>query len=164
MGWVSHTPHTKHSLPTQLHTRTHAQRMGSKKNKSKKPFAPSPPPSNNTTNDDNALVDDLLTELDSRDQSVRQGSATVLEEIRARQAAQASPPDKTGSKARFRARQVRQVRNDCSAMVTSLSSRQGKPIRSLTTRRLLIPMRTRSWSGRPKRRSARSIGYATSWG
>jgi len=156
-------PHTKHSLPpTQLHTRTHAQRMGSKKNKLKKPFAPSPPPSN--TIDDNALVDDLLTELDSRNQSVRQGSATVLEEIRARQAAQASPPDKTGSKARFSARQVRQVRNDCSATVTSLSLRQGKLMRSLASRRPSIPMRTRSWSGRPKRRSALSIGYATSWG
>jgi len=138
--------------------------MGSKKNRVKKVFAPSssPPPSNALN--DNALVDDLLTELDSRNQSVRQGSATVLEEIRARQAAEASPPDKAGSKTRFRARQVRPVRNDCSATETSLSSRQGKLLPSPTSRPLLIPMLTQSWSGRPKRRSVRSIGYATTWG
>ena len=136
--------------------------MGSKKNKVKKVFAPSGSPPT-TSNDDNALVDDLLTELDSRDPSVRQESATVLEEIRVRQVAEVSPPDKAGSKARFLARQVRLLRNDCSATVTSLSSRQGKLLHLLTSRPLLIPMPMRSWSGKPKRRSARSIGYATSW-
>jgi OTU domain-containing protein 6 len=96
--------------------------MGSKKNKVKKVFAPTSPPTNDTNanvidntttnhhNDDhNDLVDDLLTQLDSGDQSVRRESATVLEEVRAQQTAQAAPPDKAGgnSKARFKARQVR---------------------------------------------------------
>jgi len=94
--------------------------MGSKKNKVKKVFAPTSPPTNDTnanaidttTNDNNIsdhndLVDDLLTQLDSRDQSVRRESATVLEEVRAQQTAQATPPDKAGgnSKAKFKARQ-----------------------------------------------------------
>jgi OTU domain-containing protein 6 len=105
--------------------------MGSKKNKVRKVFAPTSPPTtdanansindnpttnnNNDDDDDEHLVDDLLTQLDSRDQSVRRESATVLEEVRARQAAQASPSDKAGGngngnssgKVRFMARQVR---------------------------------------------------------
>lgn len=87
--------------------------MGSKKNKVKKVFAPSPSAPNDNAIDDNAnnnLVDDLLTELNSRDETAtaQRESATVLEEIQTRQQSEAAPtaaPDKTGSKNRFKARQ-----------------------------------------------------------
>ncbi|KAH9975168.1 hypothetical protein BJV74DRAFT_863126 [Russula compacta] len=84
--------------------------MGSKKNKLRKVFAPSPPPTSNAVDDD--LMADLLTELDSRDKTVQQESATVLEEIQTQQAVQASAPapDKAGgSKHRFKARQARKT-------------------------------------------------------
>lgn len=87
--------------------------MGSKKNRVKKVFAPSPATPNNNATDDHTtddLVDDLLTELNSRDPTVQRESATVLEEIQTRQqsqAAQEAAPDKAGSKNRFKARQVR---------------------------------------------------------
>ena len=142
--------------------------MGSKKNKVKKVFAQSSPaaPNHNAVDDstDN-LVDELLTELNSRDETVQRESATVLEEIQTRQqceAAQAASPDKTGSKNRFKARQVRLGQYACSSRVTSLSSRQGKPLLSLTYNRPSIPRRMRSWSEKPRTRSARLIGYAMS--
>lgn len=87
--------------------------MGSKKNRVKKVFAPTLTAPNNHAIDEHTdanLVDDLLAELNSRDETVQRESATVLEEIQTRQqadAAQAAAPDKTGSKNRFRARQVR---------------------------------------------------------
>jgi hypothetical protein len=55
--------------------------MGSKKNKVKKVFAPSPAAPNNTDN----LVDEHLTELNSRDETVQREFATVQEEIQTRQ-------------------------------------------------------------------------------
>ena len=86
--------------------------MGSKKNRVKKAFASSPAaPINNAIDDNtNNLVDDLLTELNSRNETVQRESATVLEEIQTRQqsqAAQTAALDKAGSKNRFKARQVR---------------------------------------------------------
>jgi hypothetical protein len=93
--------------------------MGSKKNKVKKVFAPSPAAPNNTDN----LVDEHLTELNSRDETVQREFATVLEEIQTRQqfeAAQAVAPDKTGSKNRFKARQVRLGHPTCSLRVTTV--------------------------------------------
>jgi hypothetical protein len=110
--------------------------MGSKRKKVKKVFAP-PAFSNNNAIDDNTdnLVDDLLTELNSRNETVQRESATVLEEIQTRQqsqAEQAAAPDKAGGKNRFKARQVRLGHHTCSSRVTSLSSRQGKPQLSLT--------------------------------
>lgn len=100
--------------------------MGSKKNKSKNPFSSSPSPTNVVDDD---LMDDLLTELDSRDKTVREESAAVLDEI---ETSQAIIPDnlKSGSKNRFRARQVRPFHHHDSSMVTSLSSRKGKEGRS----------------------------------
>jgi OTU domain-containing protein 6 len=90
--------------------------MGSKKNKVKQAFAPSPAPNDNnnsvynTNAIDDDLVDELLTALDSRDATVRRESATVLEEVQTEQAAaQAAPPDKAGSKSRFKARQGRKA-------------------------------------------------------
>jgi hypothetical protein len=159
--------HFRGDFPPTTAPRDHARtRMGSKKkNKGKRGFAPSPPPStSNHAVDDSDLVDDLLAELDSRDHSARQEPAPVLEEIRPRQAAQPAPPDKAGSKTRFRARQVRPLRCACSAMVTSLSSRKGKLQRSQDSRRLLMPTPMPSWSGRLRMRNVRSIGYVTSWG
>lgn len=140
---------------------TAAPFMGSKKNKIKKVFAPSTPPPSNAVDDD--LVADLLTELDSRNKTVQQESATVLEEIQTQQVVQASAADKAGSsKNRFKARQVRPVHPARSSIVTSLSSRQGKLQRSPDTRRLSTPMLMQSWSGRPRKRSAISTRYATS--
>jgi hypothetical protein len=137
--------------------------MGSKKNKIKQVFVPSPAPPNEYDNIDGDLVDELLNALDSRDSAVRRESAVVLEEVQTKQeAARAAPPDKTGSKGRFKARQVRPVRYARSSGVTSLSSREGKRPRSQNSRRLSTPMRMRSWSGKPRTRNARLTGYATS--
>ncbi|KAI9508270.1 hypothetical protein F5148DRAFT_925119 [Russula earlei] len=86
--------------------------MGSKKNKAKKVVVASPSPSSshgNTADDVYDLVDDLLTELDSRDQAVRPEPAPVLDEVQAKRAAQAAAPDKAGGKSRFKARQARKA-------------------------------------------------------
>jgi hypothetical protein len=143
--------------------------MGSKKNRVKKVFAPTPTaPTNNAIDaytDNNNLVDDLLTELNSRDSTVQRESATILEEIQTRQqseATQAAAPDKTGSKNRFKARQVRLGHRTCSSRVTSLSSRQGKPQLSLMRNHPSTPRQMPSWSEKPRTRSARLIRYATS--
>ena len=143
--------------------------MGSKKNKVKKVFAPLPAAPNNNAIDDNNtddnLVDELLSELNSRDKTVQRESAIVLEEIQTRQqpqAAQEAAPDKPGSKNRFKARQVRLGRHTYSSRVTSLSSRQGKPQLSLIYNHPSTLRRMRSWSEKPKTRSARLIRYAMS--
>jgi hypothetical protein len=101
--------------------------MGSKKNKVKKVLLPS-----SSTNDavDNDLVDDLLAELDSRDKTVQEESAAVLEEIQAKQAIAPEKPN-SSNKNRFKERQVRPSNRTRSSMVTSLSSRQGKQRHSL---------------------------------
>jgi hypothetical protein len=139
--------------------------MGSKKNRVKKALAPAPASSPSHAVDDD-LVGDLLTELDSRNKTVRQESATVLEEIQARQAQHAAPPDKGGggglSRNRFKARQVRTVHDACSSMVTGLSSRQGKPQCTPNITHLSTPTPMRSSSARPKKRSALSTRCATS--
>ncbi len=159
-------PQSHHSrFPISRHS-SHPH-MGSKKNKVKKVFTPSPAAPNNNAIDDNTdnLVDELLTELDSRDETVQRESATVLDEIQTRQqseAAQAAAPDKTGGKNRFKARQVRLGHRTYSSRVTSLSSRQGKPQLSLTYNHPSTPRRMRSWSEKPRTRSARLIGYAMS--
>ena len=80
-----------------------------KKSKVKKMFSPpqsAPPPSDDLADDD-ALMDDLLAQLDSKDEAVRQESATVLNEMNINQVANEldNAPKKDG-KARFKARQV----------------------------------------------------------
>lgn len=157
--------HSFHDFPSPLLT-PHPH-MGSKKNKVKKVFAPSPAAPNNNAIDGNTdnLVDDLLTELNSRDSTVQRESATVLEEIQTRQqseATQAAILDKAGSKNRFKARQVRLGHHTCSSTMTSLSSRQGKPQLSLTYNHPSTPRPMRSWSEKPRTRSARLIRYAMS--
>jgi len=142
--------------------------MGSKKNRVKKVFASTLTAPNDNAIDDNtnSLVDDLISELDSRDQTVQRESATVLEEIQTRQqseATQAAGPDKTGSKNKFKARQVRLGYSTLLARgCTSLSSRQGKPQLTLTHNHPSTPRQMRSWSEKPRTRSARSIRYAMS--
>jgi recombination DNA repair RAD52 pathway protein len=86
---------------------------GSKKNKIKKFVSPShnSTPDQAQTEDDNALVDDLLAELDSRNQTVQQESATVLLEMQQHQENTVgdnarSVKKKQDSKSRHEARQV----------------------------------------------------------
>ena len=83
--------------------------MAPKKNKLKKMLSPpQPPPPEDTTIDDDALMDDLLAQLDSRDDTVRQESATVLQEMQVQQVAdQLENAPKKDSKARHKARQAR---------------------------------------------------------
>ena len=88
---------------------------GSKRSKLKKalspPFAKTPEPER--TMDDDALMDDLLAQLDSRDKTVQSESASVLNEIHINKAADTPPPapappsQKQDSKSRHRARMVR---------------------------------------------------------
>ncbi|KAH7916043.1 hypothetical protein BJ138DRAFT_766439 [Hygrophoropsis aurantiaca] len=89
--------------------------MGSsKRNKIKKAFSPSHtdiPPAG-STQDDNDLMNDLLAELDSRDQTVQGESATVLAEMQA--AADSEGIDKASgqkqdAKSRYQARQARKA-------------------------------------------------------
>ncbi|KAJ7097970.1 cysteine proteinase [Mycena belliarum] len=59
------------------------------------------------TDDDNELMDDLLAQLDSRDETVQQESANVINEMQINQTADASETaSKQDPKSRFRARQV----------------------------------------------------------
>ena len=156
--------------PQTIHCSHPTPHMGSKKNRVKKVFAPAPaaPIPNNHTIDDNDndnLVDELLTELYSRNETVHRESATVLEEIQTRQqseAEQAAALDKAGSKNRFKARQVRSVHHTRSSRVTSLSSRQGKPQLSLICNHPSTPRRMQSWSEKPRMRNARLTGYVMS--
>ena len=78
---------------------------GSKRNKIKKALSPksiySPPPENN--NDD--LLDDLVAQLDAKDDTVKHEAATVIQEVDQRAEEQAKL--KKDSRSRFEARQVR---------------------------------------------------------
>ena len=83
--------------------------MAQKKNKSKKTVAPpqpAPPPPEHLMDDD-ALMDDLLAQLDSKDEVVRHESATVLQEMKVNEVANdLDNAPKKDRKARFKARQV----------------------------------------------------------
>ncbi|PIL23922.1 hypothetical protein GSI_13673 [Ganoderma sinense ZZ0214-1] len=79
--------------------------MAQKKNKSKKlvaPLQPAPPPIEDLADDD-ALMDGLLAQLDSKDEVVRQESATVLKDVKV------SNAPKKDSKGRFKARQAKKA-------------------------------------------------------
>ncbi|KAJ3573971.1 hypothetical protein NP233_g2091 [Leucocoprinus birnbaumii] len=80
-----------------------------KKNKSKSKAAPLPPaPVADPVDDD--LMDDLLAQLDSRDQTVKQESAAVLDEIHIqKQAEQLEQKPKQSAKNRFQARLARKA-------------------------------------------------------
>lgn len=85
---------------------------GSKRNKVKKAFspakalAPQDPPAEPIIEDD-GLMDDLFAQLDSKDKTVQEESATILQEADMNAVAESldSAP-KNDSKNRFRARQV----------------------------------------------------------
>ncbi|KAG1772633.1 hypothetical protein EDD22DRAFT_859470 [Suillus occidentalis] len=89
---------------------------GSRKNKMKKLVSPShnSTPDQARIEDNNELVDDLLAELDSRNQTVQQESATVLREIQEHQEStvndNARPAKKKqDSRSRHEARQARKA-------------------------------------------------------
>jgi len=73
---------------------------GSKKNKIKKQSALPPPVLNQ---DDDHLVDDLLAQLNSRDQTAQAEPANSLNDI------SETPVQKQDVKSRFKARQVTQI-------------------------------------------------------
>ncbi|KAH9934763.1 uncharacterized protein B0H18DRAFT_1114622 [Fomitopsis serialis] len=86
---------------------------GSKRSKLKKALSPpftAKSPESEHSMDDDALMDDLMSQLDSRDTNVQAESAAVLNEININNAAEAPPPaasppsQKQDSKARHRAR------------------------------------------------------------
>ncbi|OBZ75475.1 OTU domain-containing protein 2 [Grifola frondosa] len=78
---------------------------GSKRNKIKKMFSAPPPPE--PTVDDDELLDDLMAQLDSKSQTTREESATVLNEMHIDKVADdLETGSKQDSKSRFKARQV----------------------------------------------------------
>ena len=79
------------------------------KSKLKKVLSPPQPPlPQEDLVDDDALMDDLLAQLDSKDEVVREETATVLQEMQVNKVAEElSSAPKKDSKARFKARQVR---------------------------------------------------------
>jgi OTU domain-containing protein 6 len=87
--------------------------MGAKKNKVKKMLAPSTQPNPDISIDDD-LADDIFAVLDSRDQTVQQPQ----QEPTAAYAQTAATSDKSSSKSRFKARQVRLSHHDRSGLVT----------------------------------------------
>lgn len=79
---------------------------GSKRNKLKKLISPPPPPTI-MNEDDSELMDDLLAQLDSRDQNVQAESANVLNEMNLNaQADLIEASSRQDAKSRFKARQV----------------------------------------------------------
>lgn len=81
---------------------------GSKRNKIRKVLSPTrhatPPPE--PLHDDDALMDDLLAQLDEKDSASRQEAATVLSEVSEQKTAEAESAPKR-SRSRHEARQVR---------------------------------------------------------
>ncbi|KAH9484293.1 OVARIAN TUMOR DOMAIN-containing deubiquitinating enzyme 5 [Psilocybe cubensis] len=81
---------------------------GSKKNR-KKPISPLPP-TEIMNEDDSELMDDLLAQLDSRDQVVQAESASVLNEMNLNaQADSIEASSRQDAKSRFKARQARKA-------------------------------------------------------
>ncbi|THU78634.1 cysteine proteinase [Dendrothele bispora CBS 962.96] len=93
--------------------------MGSsKKNKLKKAFSPVSQPSTSPEIDDDELMDDLLAQLDSKDQTVQAESAKVLQEIEINQQANAAEKSqKKDSKSRFLARKAKKAAELASSYV-----------------------------------------------
>lgn len=89
--------------------------MGAKRNKLKKVLSPTPASPPPAMDDDNDLMDDLMAQLDSRDQNVQAESATVLNDMQVNKAAATPPPpptpqnDESKARARYKARQARKA-------------------------------------------------------
>ena len=85
---------------------------GSKRSKVKKLLSPtraaSPPPEQIA--DDDALMDDLMAQLDSKDTVAQQEAATVLTEVSVQKAAEVADAPQKSSRTRHQARQVRIAR------------------------------------------------------
>lgn len=98
---------------------------GSKRNKLKKAFSPitSPQPTEAAVEDEE-LMDDLLAQLDSRDQTVQAESATVLQEMTIQQAASDDGSRKQDAKSRFRARQASPSKSCPQPLIYSLQARK----------------------------------------
>ncbi|KAJ3485674.1 hypothetical protein NLI96_g4791 [Meripilus lineatus] len=84
---------------------------GSKRKKLKKILSPtSPPPPPEPTMNDEDLMEDLMAQLDSKDKTVQEESATVLNEMQLNQVAdQIEKSKKQDSKSRHQARQARKA-------------------------------------------------------
>ncbi len=83
--------------------------MAQKKSKSKKTVTPPQPATSSPEDliDDDALMDDLFAQLDSKNEVVRQESATVLKEMNVDQVANdLDNAPKKDNRAKFKARQV----------------------------------------------------------
>ncbi|CAA7271740.1 unnamed protein product [Cyclocybe aegerita] len=94
----------------QLHFKKTPLMAGSKKNKAKKVFSrqPTPPPIMNQDADE--LMNDLLAQLDSRDETVQAESAQVLNDMNLNEQANAiEKGKKQDAKSRFQARQARKA-------------------------------------------------------
>ncbi|KAK7054934.1 OTU protein [Paramarasmius palmivorus] len=81
--------------------------MGSKKNKLKKAFSPASKSPTPPVLQDDDLMDDLLAQLDSKDQTVKQESANIIKEIQ--HTAEEQVTKKNDSRSRFQARQARKA-------------------------------------------------------
>lgn len=85
---------------------------GQKRAKLKKVLSPPPstsPPAQGSSPADDALLDDLLSQLDSRSPAVQQEAAAVINEMQVNGNPAVSPPpqdNRKGSKQRFREREV----------------------------------------------------------
>lgn len=89
---------------------------GSKKNKAKKVVSHFQPPSPVNAVDDNELMDELMAQLDSRDKTVQEESANIINEMQIKKAVDTPEPQtpsivstesRQSSKSRHQARQVR---------------------------------------------------------
>jgi len=87
---------------------------GSKRAKLKKVFSPTPTPPPVVNADDRELMDDLMAQLDSRNEEVQAQSTAVLTGMQINQQADlqrhVEKQDANFAKSRFRARQVSQVK------------------------------------------------------
>ena len=134
--------------------------MAPKKAKSKLKKVLSPPqpalPQEDLVDDD-ALMDDLLAQLDSKDEVVREETATVLQEMQVNKVAEelGSAPKKD-SKARFKARQVRPLPRLSRICSFNSRVRRRRQLRLLIATHPMTPKPTRVWSVKPKKRKPTS--------
>ena len=97
------------SLKSSIVHAPHDSMAGSKRSKVKKLLSPTKAvtPQPEPAMDDDALMDDLLAQLDSKDNAVQQEASTVLTEVAAQKAADVADQPKKDSRTRHQARQVR---------------------------------------------------------
>jgi hypothetical protein len=137
---------------------------GSKKKKLSAPQVESPPLTMTGTSDDGELMNDLLAQLDSRDERVQSESATVLNEMQLnKQADQIEPGRKQDAKGRFKARQVSII--DRSPHESPLSD-GGRQERLLLSRRIIrqtIHWQKPDWRRKPGMKRKLSKEFVMIW-